>query len=109
MLVSDALVTDYSSAMYEFALLERPIAFFAPDHVGYERERGFYLEYTRDLPGPIFETTEALGAWLAAGDADLDAIRRFRAASFDAADGDSTQRFIDSVVLPATRPEAIRR
>jgi len=109
MLVSDVLVTDYSSAMYEFALLERPIAFFAPDHVAYERERGFYLDYTRDLPGPIFETTEALGAWLVAGDADLDAIRRFRAASFDAADGGSTQRFIDSVVLPATRPEAIRR
>jgi CDP-glycerol glycerophosphotransferase (TagB/SpsB family) len=104
MLVSDVLVTDYSSAMYEFALLDRPIAFFAPDHAAYERERGFYLDYARDLPGPIFETSEALATWLAVGRFDLEAIRRFRAASFEVADGRSTQRFVDEVVLPATRP-----
>jgi len=104
MLVSDVLVTDYSSAMYEFALLDRPIAFFAPDHAAYERERGFYLDYARDLPGPIFETSEALATWLSLGRFDLDAVRRFRAASFDVADGRSTQRFVDEVVLPAVRP-----
>ena len=101
MLVADVLVTDYSSAMYEFALLERPIAFFAPDHAAYERERGFYLDYSRDLPGPIFETSEALATWLAVGTVNLEAVRRFRAQSFDAADGHATERFVDEVVLPA--------
>jgi CDP-ribitol ribitolphosphotransferase len=101
MLVSDVLVTDYSSAMYEFALLERPIAFFAPDHAAYERERGFYLDYRRDLPGPVFETSEALATWLALGTFDLERVRRFRAESFDAADGRSTERFVEEVVLPA--------
>lgn len=107
MLVSDVLVTDYSSAMYEFALLERPIAFFAPDHAAYERERGFYLRWPEDLPGPVFETTEALASWLRAGDVDLERVRRFKAESFDVADGRATERFVDSVVRPALAGAAI--
>ena len=101
MLVSDALVTDYSSAIYEFALLERPIAFFAPDHAAYERERGFYLDWPGDLPGPVFDTTEDLTAWLRAGAFDLDRVRAFRTAAFDVADGRATARFVDEVVLAA--------
>lgn len=103
MLVADVLVTDYSSAIYEFALLERPIAFFAPDRAAYELERGFYLDYARDLPGPVFETTEGLGSWLAAGAFDLERVRQFRADSFDVADGRATARFVDEIVLPAVR------
>jgi teichoic acid ribitol-phosphate primase len=101
MLVSDVLVTDYSSAMYEFALLERPIGFFAPDHAAYERERGFYLDWPGDLPGPVFGTSEAVAAWLRAGTFDLDRVRAFRAAAFDVADGRATSRFVDEVVLAA--------
>jgi CDP-glycerol glycerophosphotransferase (TagB/SpsB family) len=101
MLVSDVLVTDYSSAIYEFALLHRPMAFFAPDHAAYERERGFYLDYEHDLPGPIVETTDALASWLRSGQPDLGRVRRFRDASFDVADGHATARLVDEVVLPA--------
>ena len=41
MLVSDVMVTDYSSVIFEFSLLYRPTLFYAPDHADYERERGF--------------------------------------------------------------------
>lgn len=101
MLVSDVLVTDYSSAIYEFALLERPIVFFAPDHADYERERGFYLDFRTGMPGPIFETTDALATYLRAGSFDLEAVRRFRDESFDVADGGATRRLIDELVVPA--------
>jgi CDP-glycerol glycerophosphotransferase (TagB/SpsB family) len=101
MLVSDLLITDYSSAMYEFALTGRPIAFFAPDHAAYERERGFYLDWPAELPGPVFERSRDLAAWLRAGSFDLDRVRAFRAAAFDVADGRATARFVDEVVLPA--------
>jgi len=101
MATSDVLVTDYSSTIYEYSLLERPIAFFAPDHAAYERERGFYLDYARDLPGPIFETTEPLAAYLRAGEFDTELVARFRDASFDVTDGRASARFVDDVVLPA--------
>lgn len=101
MLVSDVLVTDYSSAIFEFSLLGRPMAFFAPDHDAYMDERGFYFDYRTGVPGPVFETTEALAAYLRAGDFDLERVARFRAESFEVADGHATERFVDRVVLPA--------
>lgn len=106
MLASDVLVTDYSSAIFEYALLERPMAFFAPDHDAYERERGFYLDYGPDLPGPVFETTDALAAWLRAGRFDLERVRRFGEAAFDVADGRASERFVEEIARPAVEARA---
>ena len=103
MVASDVLVTDYSSAIYEFSLLARPMAFFAPDRQTYERERGFYFDYREGVPGPVFDTTADLAAWLSAGEFDLDRVARFRDESFDVADGRATARFVDQVVIPALR------
>ncbi len=101
--VSDVLVTDYSSAIYEFSLLGRPMAFYAPDHDDYHDERGFYFDFRTGVPGPVFEATEELAQWLRAGVFDLDRIARFREASFEVADGRATERFVDQIVLPALR------
>jgi len=101
MLVSDVLVTDYSSAIFEFALLRKPMVFFAPDYEAYERERGFYFDYRTGVPGPIFETTGELAAYVRAGQFDLERVDRFRVASFDIADGRSTERVTDELVIPS--------
>jgi CDP-ribitol ribitolphosphotransferase len=101
MLVSDVLITDYSSAIYEFALLGRPMIFFAPDYEAYERERGFYFDYRTGVPGPIFETTGALAEYLRAGVFDTDRVERFRQASFDIADGHSATYVTDELILPS--------
>jgi teichoic acid ribitol-phosphate primase len=101
MLVSDLLVTDYSSAMYEFALLGRPILFLAPDDAAYRDERGFYLRFPDDLPGPVHTTTWSLAEAIAGGAFDLERVRAFAAASFDVADGRSTERVVDELILPA--------
>lgn len=101
MFVADVLVTDYSSAIFEFSLLERPMAFLAPDLDAYQGERGFYVDYRSWVPGPVFERTEDLAAWLRGGEPDLDRVRRFRDASFAVADGRSTDRLLDEVLLPA--------
>ena len=101
MLVSDVLVTDYSSAIFEFSLLGRPMAFFAPDFEAYEAERGFYFPYAEGVPGPVFTTGEALGDYLAAGVFDTARVERFRADSFEVADGHASERFVDTLVMPA--------
>jgi CDP-ribitol ribitolphosphotransferase len=109
MLVSDVLVTDYSSVIFEFALLGRPMAFFAPDTDAYEQERGFYFDYRSGVPGPVFETTEALTAYLRAGEYDPERVRRFAATWFDVADGHATKRFVDRIVRPTLAGERVRR
>ena len=103
LLVSDVLVTDYSSVIYEFSLLDRPMAFFAPDFEEYQAERGFYFDYRTGVPGPVFTTTLGLAEYLSAGEFDTDAAAEFRARSFDITDGHASERVIDKLVLPALR------
>jgi CDP-ribitol ribitolphosphotransferase len=98
LLASDALVTDYSSVIFEYALLRRPILFFAPDLDDYEGERGFYFDYRSGVPGPVFDSTEPIADYLRAGTVDLERIDAFRTWAFDVADGHATERFIDRVV-----------
>jgi len=101
MLVSDVLVSDYSSVIYEFALLDRPILFLAPDEDAYDLERGFYFDFRREAPGPIFDDTAGLAAAIRAGDFDLARVSAFARASFDVADGRATRRVVEDIILPA--------
>ncbi|WP_283679134.1 CDP-glycerol glycerophosphotransferase family protein [Lentilactobacillus sp. Marseille-Q4993] len=60
-LVSDLLITDYSSVFFDYAYLKRPILFYPYDYHLYKEElRGFYLNYERDLPGKIAHTPKEL-------------------------------------------------
>lgn len=60
-LVSDMLITDYSSVMFDYSLLGRPMLFFAYDLNAYKDElRGFYFDYLEEIPGPISMTTDEL-------------------------------------------------
>ncbi|WP_432749276.1 CDP-glycerol glycerophosphotransferase family protein [Pediococcus pentosaceus] len=53
-LITDLMVTDYSSVMFDFAILKRPMLFFAYDLEYYRDDlRGFYFDYYTELPGPI--------------------------------------------------------
>lgn len=58
--VSDALITDYSSVFFDYANLERPIIFYMYDREYYKNQlRGFYIDVDT-LPGDIVETDQAL-------------------------------------------------
>ncbi len=68
LLLADIFVTDYSSAMFDFAGTGRPIIFFTPDLAHYSTDlRGFYFDLLADAPGPVVrERTELRDAILAA-------------------------------------------
>lgn len=51
--VTDVLISDYSSIVYEYAVLNRPIIFYDYDLELYLKERGLYLDPEKDLPGPV--------------------------------------------------------
>lgn len=99
--IAHVLVTDYSSVIFEFALLGRPMVFYAPDLEAYERERGFYFDYRSGVPGPVVETDDALAAAIRDPSPDLERVRAFARRSFDVADGGATDRVVDQLLLPA--------
>ena len=58
-LISDLLITDYSSVFFDYANLKRPILFYTYDIDKYRDQlRGFYLDMNTELPGPLLKTTE---------------------------------------------------
>ena len=58
-LASDILVTDYSSAMFDYIVTGKPIIYLAPDLSRYrDVTRGFYFDFERIAPGPIVSTTQ---------------------------------------------------
>lgn len=60
-LISDIMITDYSSVMFDYSLLKRPMFFFAYDMDNYrENLRGFYFDMLEEVPGPVSMTTEQL-------------------------------------------------
>lgn len=62
-LVSDLLITDYSSVFFDYAVLTRPIVFFMYDLENYRDQlRGFYIDIENDAPGPIVQTEGQLFA-----------------------------------------------
>ncbi len=83
-LAADALVSDYSSAVYDFAVTGKPIFLYAPDLERYRDDvRGMYFDYEDWAPGPVSMTQEELAAGLAQAD-DVSrewsgALRRVRA------------------------------
>ncbi|OPJ61638.1 CDP-glycerol glycerophosphotransferase family protein [Clostridium oryzae] len=60
-IISDMLITDYSSVFFDYAALKRPILFYMYDLEEYKNNlRGFYLDIYEDLPAPIIEDEEEL-------------------------------------------------
>lgn len=60
-LLSDLLITDYSSVFFDYAHLKRPILFFVPDLEHYLfNVRGLYLDMTSELPGPLVYDNDQL-------------------------------------------------
>ncbi|WP_173915590.1 CDP-glycerol glycerophosphotransferase family protein [Halobacillus sp. Marseille-Q1614] len=58
-LISDILITDYSSVFFDYANLRRPIIFYVYDIDEYRDSlRGFYLDLEKEAPGPLTKTTE---------------------------------------------------
>jgi len=61
LVISDVLVTDYSSVSFQFAVLNRPIVFYPYDYDKYVGCRdGFYVDYKKELPGPLCYSEEQL-------------------------------------------------
>lgn len=99
LLISDILITDYSSIMIEFSLLNKPIIFFTYDFDRYNsKDRGFYFDFKENVPGPIVYTTDELIATIKNNDFDKNKILNFRKTQFNSFDGKASKRIVDFVL-----------
>ncbi|MBS4200652.1 CDP-glycerol glycerophosphotransferase family protein [Bacillus sp. FJAT-49732] len=100
--IADILITDYSSVIFDYCLLTKPIAFFATDLDEYIKERDFYFDYKSFIPGPLFTNTESLGSWISKGKYDIESITNFRDFFFDYADGNASKRIANHLMAKIT-------
>ncbi|KRV47664.1 glycosyl transferase [Wenjunlia vitaminophila] len=97
-LAADALLTDYSSIMFDYANLDRPIVVHADDWETYRATRGVYFDLLAAPPGPVTTTDAELvevfrsGAWRDRRSAELRAAFRERFCEFD--DGHAAERVV---------------
>ncbi|MEU4565647.1 bifunctional glycosyltransferase family 2 protein/CDP-glycerol:glycerophosphate glycerophosphotransferase [Micromonospora sp. NPDC023956] len=102
-LAADVLVTDYSSAMFDFAVLDRPVVVYAPDLEAYRLARGVYFDVTGEPPGAVATTFAGLVDVFRSGAVDSAAAtvrrQRFRARFCVWDDGRSAQRVVRRVFL----------
>ncbi|MFI6060345.1 CDP-glycerol glycerophosphotransferase family protein [Streptomyces sp. NPDC051286] len=102
-LASDALITDYSSAMFDYANLDRPIVIFADDWDTYKVVRGTYFDLMAEPPGAVAtsqaQLTETLrsGEWRSERSAALRSEFRERFCDYD--DGHAAERVVRKVFL----------
>ncbi|KUL49606.1 bifunctional glycosyltransferase/CDP-glycerol:glycerophosphate glycerophosphotransferase [Streptomyces sp. NRRL S-1521] len=108
-LAADALVTDYSSLMFDYACLDRPIVTYAPDWQAYRLARGTYFDVLSgrpgETPGATATTEDALaqlfrdGAWDSPEAAALRSAFRARFCPYD--DGGAAERVVRELFLTA--------
>jgi CDP-glycerol glycerophosphotransferase len=80
-LASDALITDYSSVMCDFAVTGKPMLFYTYDLEDYrDNLRGFYLDFEAEVPGPLLATS----AEVIAAIGDLDGVAASYRARYEA-------------------------
>lgn len=92
---ADVVVTDYSSIIFDAALMNLPMVFYCPDYGSYERD--FYLHYDRDLPGTtVLESEQLLSALRTAlaNGGETETLKAFKEKEVGACDGHSTERVV---------------
>lgn len=99
LLISDILITDYSSLMIEFAILNRPIIFFTYDFNEYVRkDRNFYFDFKENVPGTIVTSSDELIKTIKNENYNLNKIQDFVKYQFNELDGKASSRIVDFVL-----------
>ena len=97
--VTDLLITDYSSVIYEASTLNIPMLFYAFDLESYIASRDFYEPFETFVPGKIVKTSGEMMKALETGDFEHEKVAPFRDRNFEYQDGGSTDRVIDWLIL----------
>lgn len=99
LLITDVLITDYSSVIFEYSFMEKPLIFYVPDLEEYSNSRSFYYDYNEYIYGSIAKTKEELINQIDSPSLDRDKIKQFKDKFLNKCDGNSTKRFVEEIIL----------
>ncbi|MDJ0322650.1 glycosyltransferase [Cryobacterium sp. PH31-AA6] len=112
--LSDVLITDYSSILFDFLATGRPILFFTPDLDDYSGTRGLYFD-PENWPGPVCLTVDQLAVelvgTLTTGDLPAESAERYRTSQQQFCgvdDGRASARIVDIVFRENARHHHVR-
>lgn len=95
---TDVLVTDYSSSIFDWALLRRPLVLLVPDLAAYETDPGLYLDYRTSMIGAMALDTADVARAVATATVDDAAWDAFIALNLGDHVGGAAARFVDRFV-----------
>ena len=102
--ITDLLITDYSSDIYEFSLMRKPMLFYSFDINDYSKSRGFHRDYRTNVPGKIVENFDAMIEAIQKKDFEYDKVEKYIENNFDNVDTNACQRIIDWIILGKPHP-----
>lgn len=97
-LLSNVMITDYSSICMNNALLRKPIVFYAYDLSRFEQERSFYFDYRSTVGGPVVQDMEELCRVFRTQDFHPERLEAFRKLHFGRPDGHASEKLLDRVL-----------
>ncbi len=98
--MSDLLITDYSSVFFDYTILDRPVLFYMYDKDTYANDlRGFYFDLEEVLPGPIIESEDALLKAIVNQRFEMEKLPAFHKQFHVWEDGLASQRVVNTVFL----------
>ena len=106
--ITDLLISDYSSNIYEYSLMRRPMLFFAFDEIQYSFSRGFHRPYREAAPGKVCTTFAELMDAIENKDFEFEKVEEYVKTQFDHFDSKACDRVIDWLLL-GQMPEDIKR
>lgn len=96
---TELLITDYSSNIFEYSLMRKPMLFFAYDEIQYSFSRGFHRNYEESAPGKICHTFDELIKAIQEKDFEYEKVEKYVEHHFDFIDTHSSDRVIDWIIL----------
>lgn len=76
-IVSDYVITDYSAVVFEIAILNKPLFFYAYDKETYLDDRNFYMDFDNDMPGFISKNPKEIIKAIEEDNYDLKKVKKF--------------------------------
>ena len=98
LMITDVLITDYSSIIFDYSLLQKPIVYYVYDKEEYNGSRGLYFDFNEYVYGVVVDDTTKLINAIKAEDLFEDKRIAFNEKFMSACDGKSTQRVIKWVL-----------